>query len=165
MTNDTVPRADSFTTAPLRHRLRVELHAPITEVWTLVGDHARMPEYLGGIAAVEVEADRGARVCHFRGPDGGEGPSFREHIRWERNRVGYATSGEPGNAFGLVDDLSLVTVTAGPEGTVYTWDQHYDAADLPPIRASFDEAFADMGVRLVARFGGRVLERYMDGPR
>lgn len=143
---------------PLRHRLRVDLDAPVAEVWPLVGDHRRLPEYSAGIAAVDVEP--GVRICHFHG-----GPTLRERIVWEAPGVGYATSAEPGNDFGLEQTLSLVTVTATPTGTRFSWDEHYDSADLPASRASYDDGFADMAERLIARFGGRLVERFLDGPR
>jgi hypothetical protein len=166
--NDTLPSAASFTSAPLRHRLRVELSAAVADVWALVGQHARLPEYSAGIASVEVEASGAsrARVCHFRSPDGsGPGPVLREQIRWEADNFGYATSAEPGNAFGLSNSLSLVTVRPASAGTLMTWEEYYDSADLPVARASFDDGIADIAARLVARFGGRVVERYVDGPR
>jgi hypothetical protein len=168
-TSAPVPNANVFTTAPLRHRLRVELNAPVPEVWAIVGRHDRMPEYSAGIASVRIEqAPDGtlARVCQFRSPDGtGAGPEGREQIRWEAANIGYATTAEAGNPFGLSNDLSLVTVEPAATGTLFTWDQHYDAADPTAVRGSFDDAFADMATRLVARFGGRVVERYMDGTR
>lgn len=46
-----------------------------------------------------------------------------------------------------------------------TWEEYHDSADLPVARASFDDGIADIAARLVARFGGRVVERYVDGPR
>ena len=164
-----VPNATAFTTAPLRHRLRVELNAPVSDVWAVVGRHDRMPEYSAGIASVRVEqAPDGtrARVCQFRSLDGsGAGPAAREQIRWEAANVGYATTTEAGNPFGLSNDLSLVSVGPAATGTLFTWDQHYDAADPVATRGSFDDAFADMATRLIARFGGRVIERSMDGTR
>jgi hypothetical protein len=78
--------------------------------------------------------------------------------------VGYSTSAEPANDFGLANDLSLVTVTATPSGTIFTWEQYYDHPDLPAMRAGFDEGIADIGRQLVARFGGCIIERYVDGP-
>jgi hypothetical protein len=159
------PDAIDLTTAPLRHRLRVALDAPVGEVWALVGDHARLPEYSAGIAHVEVPDDR-VRVCHFRPqPGAAEGVVLRERIRWQARNFGYAASAEPDNAFGLTNDLSIVTVVATGEGTMFTWVQHYDHGDLPAMRAGFDAGIADIGERLVARFGGRVVERYVDGPR
>jgi hypothetical protein len=131
--------------------------------------HARLPEYCAGISAVEVEETEGAsraRVCHFRSPDGsGAGPALRERIRWESTNAGYATSAEPDNAFGISNSLSLVTVTAGPTGTMFTWEEYYDNADLPTARASFDDGITDIATRLIARLGGRIVERYVDGPR
>lgn len=167
-TDRQTPKAATFTTAPLRHRLHVELLAPVSEVWGLVGQHARLSEYSAGIASVELEDGPGTRVrvCQFRSPDGtGVGPTLREEIRWEEQNVGYATSAEPGNAFGLSNSLSLVTVAPTTSGTLFSWEEHYDSADLPAARASFDDGIADIAERLVARFGGRVVERYVDGPR
>lgn len=160
-----VPSAASLTSAPLRHRLRVELHAPVAEVWAVVGDHTRLPEYSAGLERVELTPRREARVCRFRARDGAEAMSLREVIRWEATGIGYATSAEPGNAFGLEHDLSLVTVARSARGTIVTWEQHYDSADLPAMRAEFDGALADMGARLAARFGGRIVERFVDGQR
>jgi hypothetical protein len=160
-----VPSRTTLTSAPLRHRLNVELNAPVPDVWALVGVHERLPEYSAGIARVDVEAGRGARVCHFRPPDGGtDGIVLRELIRWEAPNVGYSTSAETPNDFGLLNDLSIVTVTAAPGGTRFTWEQYYDHPDLPTMRASVGEGIADIGQRLVARFGGRVVEQYVDEP-
>jgi len=161
-----VPNATTLTSAPLRHRLRVELNAPVPEVWALVGDHERLPEYSEGIGRVDVTSGHDARVCHFRPRDGAaDGMVLRELIRWEVPNVGYSTSADPANEFGLMNDLSIVTVVATPRGTMFTWEQYYDHPDLPAMRADFDQGIADIGQRLVARFGGRIVERYVDRPR
>jgi len=167
-TNTGIPNAKDFTPAPLRHRLRLELKAPVSDVWALIGQHVRMPEYSAGISSVEIEqASDGARsrVCQFRSPDGsGVGPRLRERIRWEAPNVGYATTIDPDNPFGLANCLELLTVAAVPAGTLLTWDEYYDSPDLRVARASFDDGLADIGQRLVARFGGRILERHTDVP-
>lgn len=158
-----VPSATTFTSAPLRYRLRVELAAPVPEVWALVGDHERLPEYSEGIERVVVVDGRATRVCHFRPRDGAAaGIVLREIIRWESPQVGYSTSADPGNEFGLTNDLSLVTVATTPRETMFTWEQYYDHPDLPAMRADFDQGLTDVGQRLVARFGGRLVERYVD---
>ena len=166
-TTTTIPAASTFTSAPMRHRLRLELHAPVAEVWALVGSHARLPEYSSGIATVEVEGTPGAqtRTCRFHSPDGSTpGPSIRERVRWEEVGVGYATSAEPNNDFGLSNTLSLVTVQPVAAGTLFTWEEHYDSTDLPASRASYSDGFADIAQHLTSRFGGKVLERYVDVP-
>lgn len=161
-TTSTVPAPSTLTSAPMRHRLRVELDATPAEVWALVGDHTRLPDYSAGIATVL--SDGSTRTCVFRGPDGAPtGPQVRERIRWEEAGVGYATSAEPANDFGIENGLSLVTVEVSGRKTLMTWLEHYDAADLPTLRASYDDGLADIAARLVARFGGRVLERFVDG--
>jgi len=162
-----VPVASSLTTAPLRHRLRIELHAPIPDVWALVGQHTRLPEYSAGISSVELE--RGAdgpplRICQFRSPDGSAGLRLRERIRWEVPNVGHATTAEAGNPFGLENALEIVTVAATATGTLVSWEEYYDNPDLETARASYDEGLGDIARRLVERFGGRVLERFTDAP-
>jgi uncharacterized membrane protein len=52
-----VPSASEFTSSPLRNRLRVELDAPVAEVWDLIGDLSRFPEYSAGLERVEAELD------------------------------------------------------------------------------------------------------------
>jgi hypothetical protein len=157
-----VPDASTFTTAPLRHRLELALDAAPAEVWALVGAHERLPEYSAGIERVDVTSD--SRVCHFRPFDGAEpGLVLREYIRWQAPNVGYAAIAESPNAFGLENDLSIVSIAPTAHGTTFTWEQHYDHPDLPAMRASFGEGLADIGERLVVRFGGRVVGRFVDG--
>jgi uncharacterized protein YndB with AHSA1/START domain len=166
MSQAVIPAAGTLTASPLRHRIRLDLNAPPREVWALVGDHARLPEYSAGIARVETtEPDSAApgRLCYFHPMEGAtEGLVVREVGRWYAPGIGYATSSEPGNPFGLKDDLSLITLEPTAAGTRFVWEQYYDADDLEAIRASFDEGLADIAERLVARFGGAVLERYSD---
>jgi hypothetical protein len=162
---DLVPEASAFTTAPLRHRLRLELQASLAEVWALVGTHERLPEYSAGIERVEVTPGREARVCYFRPmTEDADGIVLREVIYWEAAMRGYATGAAQPNDFGLSKDLSIVTVRDAPEGTVFTWEQYYDHMDLPAMRKGFDDGIIDIGERLITRFGGRLVERYVDGP-
>ena len=162
-----VPPASSFTTAPLRNRIRVELKAPVSEVWVLIGNLTRFPEYSSGLERVVAKTGSSGvlteYVCHFKPrEEGGEGISHREIIRWYEPKRGYASSGEEGNAFGLTNDLNLVTVEPSKEGTILTWSEYYDAQDLDMMRAEYDQAFTDIGENLVRRFGGAVVTRYID---
>jgi uncharacterized membrane protein len=56
--------------APLRNRVRVWLQAAPQEVWSLLGDLSRFPEYSFGLERVDVEQDEtgncAAYVCHFK---------------------------------------------------------------------------------------------------
>jgi hypothetical protein len=64
------PSPTSLTAAPLRNRVRIELPAPVAEVWALVGRLERYPEYSAGLERVDVTRDGNGRcteyVCHFR---------------------------------------------------------------------------------------------------
>ncbi len=157
----------TLTSAPLRNRIRIKLEAPVSEVWALIGNLARFPEYSSGLERVEAKVDSSGRcteyVCRFKPREQGTtGISERNLMRWYEPGRGYASSAEEGNAFGLTNDLNLVTVEPSEDGTILTWDEYYDAQDLEMSRAEFDQAFADIGENLVRRFGGRIIERYVE---
>jgi carbon monoxide dehydrogenase subunit G len=165
-----VPAADTFTSAPLRNRLRLQLNQPVEVVWSLVGDPSRLSEYSAGLDHVESRIDsHGActeYTCHFRPRATGEdGMVDRNVVRWYERNVGYASSAQPNNAFGVTDDLNLVSVAPSAGGTIVTWDEYYEAADPPMVRAEYDQAFADIAERLIERFGGHVIERTVDDLR
>ena len=162
-----IPSASVFTTAPLRNRIRIELYAPVTDIWALVGDVSRFPEYSSGLEKVVANRDsRGVLtdyVCHFkhRG-QGGEELPHREMVRWYEANLGYISSGESDNAFGLTNDVNMVTVQPSAKGTILTWDEYYDAQDLDVRRVEYDEALTDIGDHLLRRFGGEVITRYVE---
>jgi hypothetical protein len=43
-----------------------------------------------------------------------------------------------------------------------TNDMHFESEDLEAARAHIDEAFVDIAENLIARFGGRLTERYVE---
>ncbi len=43
-----------------------------------------------------------------------------------------------------------------------TWDEYYDAQDLDMNKAAYGQALAYIGENLVRRFGGMVVERYVE---
>jgi len=160
------PALATLTSAPLRNRIRVELDASVADVWALLRDLARFPEYSAGLERVDATVDSAGRcteyVCHFKPMAPGE-PGIVDHnvMRWYEPGVGYASSGK-NSAFGLIDDVNLVTLDPAPAGTLLTWDEYFDAPDLGATRAAFDDALADIAERLVARFGGKLRERFVD---
>ena len=163
------PAPATFTSAPLRNRLRVQLNQPVEAVWSLVGDLSRLPEYSAGLERVDSKTDSGGActefTCHFKPRAAGErGIVDRNVVRWYEPHVGYASSAQSDNAFGVTSDLNLVSAEPSRHGTIVTWDEYYEAADLPMMRAEYDDAFADIAERLIARFGGHVIERTVDGP-
>ena len=162
-----VPGANEFTASPLRNRVRVELEATPAEVWELIGDLSRLPEYSLGLDRVEAKQDSGGActeyVCHFK-PQDEEGGGIRHLslIRWYERERGWASVDEEPNAFGLTDSLTLVTLERSDPSVVMTWSQYYDAPDLDMMKAHLDEALADIAENLVARFGGRLTDRYVE---
>lgn len=165
--NMSAPIASSFTSAPLRNHLRLTLNAPVAHVWALVGDLGRLPEYSAGLERIDTKQDAAGALseytCHFKPMAEGEpGLVSRDLIRWHEKDRGWASIAEEPNAFGVRNSVHLVTLSPTDEGTTLNWDAHYEADDLDANRIPLDQALADIGERLVARFGGAVVERTMD---
>lgn len=162
-----IPSATDFVESPLRNRIRVDLRAPVAEVWALVGDLSRLSEYSSGIERCDPGLDPAgacvAYVCHFKpaGPDGTR-VAHREVMRWYAPPTGYASSPTDDNAFGLRETLTLVTLEPSREGTLLTWDEHFEADDVAAQRTAFHAALADIAENLVRRFGGRTILQHGD---
>ena len=89
-----VPSASDFTSSPLRNRIRVELEAPVSEVWELIGDLSRFPEYSVGLERVDAVQDEEGRcveyTCYFKPlEDGMEGGVSRDVMKWYEPNRGY----------------------------------------------------------------------------
>jgi hypothetical protein len=63
-----------------------------------------------------------------------EGIVDRNVVRWYERNVGYASSAQADNAFGVTNDLNLACAEPSGEGTIVTWEEYYEAADLPMMR-------------------------------
>jgi Polyketide cyclase / dehydrase and lipid transport len=161
-----VPSASEFTSSPLRNRLRVELDAPVAEVWDLIGDLSRFPEYSAGLERVEAELDESGRcveyTCYFK-PDeeGSEGAVSRDTMKWYEPNVGYLSVEVEGSA-GTEGAAAFTTLDPIPRGTRVNYEMYYDAGDLDAMKAHLDEVFVDMADRLIGRFGGGVTDRYVE---
>jgi hypothetical protein len=157
-----VPSAGEFTSSPLRNRVRVELDAQVAEVWALVGDLSRLPEYSSGLERVEAELDADGRctgyTCYFRPlAEGSEGAVSRDVMKWyEPNRGYLSVEVEGGNA------VAFTTLEPIPRGTRLVLDMHFDADDLDAAKTAIDEALVDIAGNLVARFGGELMHRYVE---
>jgi hypothetical protein len=163
-----VPSASEFTSIPLRNRLRLELDASVSEVWELMGDLSRFPEYSSGLERVDAEHDDDGRcaeyTCYFKPVENGaEGVVSRDVMRWYEPNRGWL-SVEVESTWGGSGTVALTTLDPIPAGTRVTLDMHFDAEDLDAERTQMDEGvFADIADNLIARFGGTVIERYVEG--
>jgi hypothetical protein len=156
------PAASEFTSSPLRNRIRAELRAPVSEVWELMGDLSRFPEYSSGLDGVEVKQDEAGRcteyTCYFKPlEEGSEGAVSRDVMKWyEPNRGYLSVEVEGGNT------VALMTLDPIPGGASITYDMHFDAEDPDATKAAIDEALVDIAENLIARFGGKVTDRYVE---
>lgn len=166
MTSIASPAKTTPPAPPARNRLRLRLDAPPERVWELVGDPGRMHEYSAGLERVHAtRAPNGhctEYLCVFKPM--GEMPAIehREIVRaYEPGRSWTSVAEEP-NAFGLENASTTILVERAGAGTTLTWTQSHNAVDLPASKAGFDEALGDIGANLVARFGGEIVERYVE---
>jgi len=163
-----VPSASDFTSSPLRNRLRLELDAPVPRVWKLLGDLSRFPENSSGLERVEVVQDEDGRcveyTCYFKPVEvDGEPLSAvsRDVMRWYEPERGYLSVEVAGDA-GTEGAVAFTTLEPTSAGTRIDYEMYYDSQDLETMKAHLDEVFVDMADRLIARFGGRVLDRYVE---
>lgn len=160
-----MPSASEFTSSPLRNRIRVELGAPIPEVWELMGDLSRFPEYSVGLERVDAALDADGKcveyTCYFKPfEEGAEGAVSRDVMKWYEPDRGYL-SVEVGGSFGG-NAVALMTLDPIPTGTRLTYNMHFNAEDLAWMKAHIDEAMIAMADAVLARFGGRLVERYVE---
>lgn len=161
-----VPAASEFTSSPLRNRIRLELDAPVPEVWKLLGDLSRFPEYSAGLERVEAKEDEDGRcveyTCYFKPlEEGAAGAVSRDVMKWYEPNRGYL-SVEVGGTWGGDNTVALMTLDPIGVGTCVTYDIHCEADDLEAAMTHFDEALGDIAENLIARFGGRIAERYVE---
>ena len=161
-----VPTASDFTSSSLRNRIRMELDAPVSEVWELVGDLARFPEYSAGLERVEATLDDDGRcveyTCYFKPlEDGMEGAVSRDLMKWYEPDRGYL-SVEVEASWGGGNTVVVTTLDPIPRGTRLNYDMHFDAEDLDAAKAAIDEALGDIAENLIRRFGGTLTERYVE---
>jgi hypothetical protein len=137
-------------------------------VWELTGDLSRFPYYSEGLERVEVVQDEDGScleyTCYFK-PVEVEGESLsavsRDVMKWYEPRRGYLSVEVAGDA-GTEGAVAFVTLDPTADGTRVTYEMYYDAEDVSTMKAHLNEVFADMADRLIGRFGGRVIERYVE---
>jgi hypothetical protein len=168
-----LPTADLFVKSPLRNRIKLELNAPVPEVWSVVGDPGRMPEYSEGLQKVETEKDEAgnctAYVCHFKPmEEGGQQAIHKVTMKWYEPNRGWASLDEEPNPFGLRQSLTLITFEAQDNKTILNWSMHFNAEQeaLEMNVLSLEQALNnDIAQRLIQKFGGKVLESYVEGKK
>jgi hypothetical protein len=161
-----VPSASDVTSSPLRNRLRMELDASVSKVWELMGDLSRFPEYSAGLERVEALVDEDGRcveyTCFFKPfEEGAEGAVSRDVMTWYEPNRGYL-SVEVDGTWGGGGTVALLTLDPISGGTRVTTDMHFDSEDLETAKAHIDEALVDIAENLIARFGGKITERYVE---
>jgi len=162
-----LPTADKWVSSPTRNRLILELDKPVSEVWDLVGSPGKMNEYSTGLEKVDTRSSPDGKcteyTCYFRPmAEGMPGIVHRSEIKWFEKNEGWASMDDEPNDFGLTKSLTLITFREKDDHTLLTWTQNYDSQDIELNKGGFKEALEDIANQLVDRFGGKVLENYVE---
>jgi carbon monoxide dehydrogenase subunit G len=168
-TNTTVlPTVDKFVTSPLRNKLILALNQPISEVWKTIGDPAQMPTYSAGLNKVDTKTEGEEYTeytCHFKPmEDGGKETVHTAKMLWRETDKGWASLDNEPNEFGFKQSLTLITMQQKGDKTIVNWAMHYNCDTdemLQMNRTSLEQALTDIGNQLTAKFGGSILENYI----
>ena len=155
------------TEAPLRLAKSVWLRASQEKIFAIVSSPIEMPRLFPWVQNVTVDSSQAEveggvgtrRCCNF-----GEGMVLEETIvGWNPPRmVAYRCQDET-NPFGLRSHLGLVTCRVkAEEGTILTWRQYFDHPNPPEMVEKLDNSLSIAFQRLVDRFGGSLLEHYLN---
>ena len=82
-------------------------------------------------------------------------------MKWYEPNRGYLSVEVDGDT-GTEGTVAFTTLDPTSRGTRVSYEMYYDAEDLDATKAQLDEVFVDMADRLIGRFGGRVLDRYVE---
>lgn len=167
--NVVFPTADKWVKSPLRNNIKIELNAPINEVWAVVGDPAKILTYSSGLNKIETKTDASGKcteyTCFY--PSNGENKEETIHAKmlWHEANKGWASLDEEPNTFGFRQSLALITVEQKENKTILNWDMHYNNESdeiLQMYITSLEQALTDEIARqLTHKFGGSILDSYI----
>ncbi|MDO5968275.1 SRPBCC family protein [Flavivirga aquimarina] len=172
-TTSIYPKASDFVKSPLRNRIRLELDATVNEVWALVGKLERMPEYSSGLKKLDADYDADNKctnyTCHFFPmEEGGEVTTHSETVKWYEPNKGLVSLAEEPNILGLQQSLGIITLEDKGEQTILQWDTYFTSENDEMIKMNimgFEQALnIDIAQNLIKKFGGKVLESYINKP-
>ena len=169
VTNVALPTTDKWVKSPVRNRLVIELNKSISEVWALVGDPANMPKFSAGLDSVTTKTKNGKctqYTCYFKPAKEGE-PVYihTDNMLWQEENKGWASQTPEPNEMGYTEYLSLVTFEDINGKTKLTWSMtcnHEKPEMIEMNKQGLLKAFDDIGNQLVSRFGGKVIENYIE---
>ncbi|HEU5289636.1 MAG TPA: SRPBCC family protein [Cyclobacteriaceae bacterium] len=161
------PSQQQFVKSPIRNRIRLELNAPVLQVWGLVGNPGRMNEYSSGLERVETIFTQDGKckeyTCYFKETEQFKPTrGHRSTIKWYEPNIGWASMDDEPNDFALTDCLTMLTFEEKGGKTILTWTQNFNSEQLDFNKQGFKLALDEIGTQLIAKFGGKFLENYVE---
>jgi carbon monoxide dehydrogenase subunit G len=171
-THAAIPAAEKWVKSQLRNRIKLELDAPINEVWALLGDPAKMPIYSSGLNKVDTKTDGSGKctqyTCYFKPMEqGGQETVHSAKMLWHEPKKGWASLDEEPNAFGLQQSLTLITLEQRDSKTILNWSMHFNCESQEMLQlniSSLEQALnGEIVQQLIDKFGGKVIESFVEG--
>ena len=169
----TFPTAGKWVKSPLRNRLKLELNAPINEVWATVGDPAKILTHITGLNKVEMKTDGLGKLteytCFYYSSEDSIEAAIEAKVLWHEAHKGWAALDEEPNDFGFQQSLTLLTVIPSPKDSkiIFTWDMHYNNESDEVLQVSIPALgqvlSGEIAPQLINKFGGSILESYAYG--
>ena len=164
--NMAFPTAEKWVKSPLRNRIKLELNAPIDEVWAVVGDPAKVLIYSSDLSKVETKTDDSGTPTEytlFYKPceETGAEETVHSKVLWYEANKGWAALDEEPNGYGLQQSLLLITVEQQNNKTIINWNMHYDSESneaLQMLTTSLEQLLkSEIAEQLIKTFGGSIL--------
>lgn len=157
--------ANKWVTSPLRNSIRVELNAPVNDVWKVVGNPVHLFSSSCGVNSVETKTDDSDKcteytIC-YESENGGKDMVARSTMVWYEPNQGWASLDDEPHPMGFKQSLLLVTIEEKDEKTILSWNMHYDIENdemLQIFIVALDQTLKEeVAQLLIQKFGGRIL--------
>lgn len=157
------PSADKWVKSPLRNSVKLKLNAPISKVWEVVNNPAKVLLSCADINRVEIETNKTgvctAYTCIYK-PLEEEATEVNAHskILWSEINKGWASLDDEPHPFGFKESLALMTLKEEGNNTSLNWFMYYDIENNDELQMtilSLDKTLKDeIAQYLILTFGG-----------
>lgn len=159
------PSADKWVTSPLRNSIKIELNAPVSEVWKVVANPANIFSNCCGVNNVEPKTNDSGKctkyTIHYESEDGGENMVACSTMVWYEPNQGWASLDNDPHPMGFEQSLLLITIEQKEEKSVLSWNMHYNIENdealqmfITGLDQSLKEEIAQL---LIQKFDGGII--------
>ena len=159
------PSADKWVTGSLRNSIKIELNAPVNEVWKVVSNPVDIFSKCSGVNNVVSKTDDLGRCTEYtidyESENGGEDMIAHSTMVWYEPNQGWASLDDDLHPMGFEQSLLLITIEQEEEKSVLSWNMYYDIKNnemLQMFIEGLDQSLKEEVAQLfIQKFGGRII--------